>query len=85
MRVFSIFALTLFAATSAQAGTAEDVHTCKAAVADAVAKDFDAPTITYEKISGASLKKITFTVADGDREEVVVCKIKRGRVVSVDR
>lgn len=84
MRSFILASALVLLPVAAQAGNASDINTCKAAVADAVANDFDAPVITFEGIRGASVKKVTFTVSEGDKDVTAVCKIKRGKVLDVD-
>ena len=69
---------------AAMAGTQDDVRACRVAVEDAAEGQFTAPRVTFESISGASLKTVTFTVTDETKTSTAVCTIKRGKVVSVD-
>lgn len=81
---FALSAGALATSPAALAKSANDVSTCRAAVAEALGSRADAATINFESSSGASLKTIVFTVREDADETKATCKIKRGKVRSVD-
>ncbi|MEM9422472.1 MAG: hypothetical protein AAF986_08210 [Pseudomonadota bacterium] len=68
--------------STAHANTKQDVIACKAALADEVSTD---ATVKVASIKGSSVKRITFSVStDGDKE-THICRVKRGKVRSMER
>lgn len=68
--------------TLAQAGTAEDISTCRAALAADAADKVDSPEFKFKGVKGSNLRRITFE--EKTTATKVVCKIKRGDVVALE-
>lgn len=82
-----ILASSLLALTgTALAGTQDDVKACNDAVTKAAAEsgEFQEPMVKFVDIDGASLKRITFEVKEGEKTETAVCSIKRGKIRDVE-
>ena len=83
--VGAIAALSL--TTPAFAGTAEDVDTCKAELANHVealgGSASDASSFQFKRISGGGVKTITFSAKLSGESQRVKCKIRREKVVDI--
>ena len=83
--VGAIAALSL--TTPAYADTAKDVDTCKAELAKHVevlgGEASDARNFKFKRISGGSVKTVTFSVKLAGDNQRVKCKVKRGKIVDI--
>lgn len=66
---------------TAQAGQQEMFDDCRAAIADAAG--VDETRLEFKSISGASVKRVLFSINIGAAPQLGECKVRRGKVAEV--
>ena len=64
--------------------TGESIDRCLVGMAAEAGDTYAGATYKFKNIRGSSTKKLTFTMTDGDMNEAVVCKVRRGEIKDIE-